>query len=209
MPAPTGTTEHPPPVARVPVRVIVPVLGALVVLVVLLVTALEPLRVTSQSMSPTLDSGDQVLVDKLTGRWRAPAVGDVVVFRDPVGDALVVKRVVALAGQTVGLEDGELVVDSTVRHEPQVDVSRIDSTYFGPVTGATGCRVRARGQPRRVDRLAHLRADPGRRPRRPRGPDLLNDRPDAVRGRRAGGVGGGSRRARRKPKGMSKNRPTL
>ncbi len=133
MPAPTGTTEHPPPVARVPVRVIVPVLGALVVLVVLLVTALEPLRVTSQSMSPTLDSGDQVLVDKLTGRWRAPAVGDVVVFRDPVGDALVVKRVVALAGQTVGLEDGELVVDGAVRHEPQVDVSRIDSTYFGPV----------------------------------------------------------------------------
>jgi signal peptidase I len=41
---------------------------------------------------------------------------------------------VALAGQTVGLEDGELVVDSAVRHEPQVDVSRIDGSYFGPVT---------------------------------------------------------------------------
>jgi signal peptidase I len=104
------------------------------VLVVLLVTALEPLRVTSQSMSPTLDTGDQVLVDKLTDRWRAPAVGDVVVYRDPVGERLVVKRVVALGGQTVALEDGELVVNSTVRHEPQIDVSRIDSTYFGPVT---------------------------------------------------------------------------
>lgn len=134
MPVPGGTTEHPPRAARVPVRAIAPVLVAAVVLVALVVTALEPLRVTSESMSPTLGTGDQVLVDKLTGHWRAPAVGDVVVFRDPVGERLVVKRVVALAGQSVALEDGELVVDSTVRHEPQVDVSRIDSTYFGPVT---------------------------------------------------------------------------
>ncbi|MFL6080333.1 MAG: signal peptidase I [Ornithinibacter sp.] len=115
-------------------RAVAPVLVVLVALVVLLVTAVEPLRVASQSMSPTLDTGDQVLVDKLSGRWRAPAVGDIVVYRDPVGERLVVKRVVAVGGQSVALEDGELVVDSTVRHEPQVDVSRIDSTYFGPVT---------------------------------------------------------------------------
>ena len=40
----------------------------------------------------------------------------------------------ALGGQTVAIEDAVLVVDGTVRHEPQVDLSRIDSTYFGPVT---------------------------------------------------------------------------
>ena len=26
------------------------------------------------------------------------------------------------------------MIDGTPRHEPQVDLSRIDSTYFGPVT---------------------------------------------------------------------------
>jgi signal peptidase I len=134
MPTPAEVGARPGGAARLPVRVIAPGLVVLALLAVVLVTALEPLRVTSRSMSPTLGTGDQVLVDKLTGRWRPPAVGDVVVFRDPVGDALVVKRVVALAGQTVGIEDGELVVDSVVRREPQVDVSRIDSTYFGPVT---------------------------------------------------------------------------
>ncbi|MFL6167094.1 MAG: signal peptidase I [Ornithinibacter sp.] len=134
MPSPTEISEHPARTGRTPVRAVAPVLVVLVALVVLLVTAVEPLRVTSQSMSPTLDTGDQVLVDKLSGRWRAPAVGDIVVYRDPVGERLVVKRVVAVGGQSVALEDGELVVDSTVRHEPQVDVSRIDSTYFGPVT---------------------------------------------------------------------------
>jgi len=131
MSAPTGTRTHKARAPDVPVRLGV---GALVVLVVLAVTGLEPLRVSSSSMNPTLAAGDQVLVEKLTGHWRAPVVGDIVVFRDPGGHELVVKRVVALGGQTVGLEDGELVVDGTVRHEPQVDVSRIDSTYFGPVT---------------------------------------------------------------------------
>ncbi len=119
---------------RAPRSLARPALAVLGLLVVVVVLALEPLRVTSQSMSPTLTAGDQVLVDKLTGRWRAPVVGDVVVFRDPTAHELVVKRVIALGGQTVAIEDGELVVDSVVRHEPQVDVSRIDSTYFGPVT---------------------------------------------------------------------------
>lgn len=131
MTAPPAAGTRPTRAPRPRVR---PVLALLGTLVVLLALALEPLRVGSASMSPTLAAGDQVLVDKLTGRWRPPAVGDVVVFHDPTGSELVVKRVVAVGGQTVAIEDGELVVDSTVRHEPQVDVSRIDSTYFGPVT---------------------------------------------------------------------------
>ena len=108
--------------------------AAVALLAVLLLTALEPLRVSSVSMSPTLEAGDQVIVDKVSLRWNPPAVGDLVVFRDPQHHELVVKRVVALGGQTVAIEDAVLVVDGTVRHEPQVDLSRIDSTYFGPVT---------------------------------------------------------------------------
>ena len=108
--------------------------AAVALLAVLLLTALEPLRVSSGSMSPTLVAGDQVLIDKISVRLRPPTQGDLVVFRDPQHHELVVKRVVALGGQTVAIEDAVLVVDGTVRHEPQVDLSRIDSTYFGPVT---------------------------------------------------------------------------
>lgn len=118
--------------ARLPRRVLLAIPAVLAA--VLLLTALEPLRVTSGSMRPTLSAGDHVLVDKLSRRWQSPAVGDLVVFRDPQRRELVVKRVVALGGQTVALEDAELVVDGIVRHEPQVDLRRIDSTYFGPVT---------------------------------------------------------------------------
>ena len=108
--------------------------AAVALLAVLLLTALEPLRVSSGSMSPTLEAGDQVLIDKISVRLRPPTQGDLVVFRDPQYHELVVKRLVAQGGQTVAIEDAVLVIDGTVRHEPQVDLSRIDSTYFGPVT---------------------------------------------------------------------------
>lgn len=131
MVAPAGLGDGTPGGPRARVRVAIP---ALLVSAVLLLAAVEPLRVTSASMSPTLTAGDHVLVDKLSGGWRPPEVGDLVVFRDPQQRELVVKRVVALGGQTVALEDAVLVVDGNVRHEPQVDLTKIDSTYFGPVT---------------------------------------------------------------------------
>ena len=96
--------------------------AAVALLAVLLLTALEPLRVSSVSMSPTLEAGDQVIVDKVSLRWNPPTVGDLVVFRDPQHDQLVVKRVVALGGQTAALEDGELLVDGVAPYEPQVDL---------------------------------------------------------------------------------------
>jgi signal peptidase I len=109
-------------------------LPALLLFAAVLAMTLEPLRVSSVSMSPTLEAGDQVIVDKLSLRWNPPDVGDLVVFRDPEHGQLVVKRVVALGGQTAALEDGALVVDGVAPDEPQVDLHGIDWMYFGPVT---------------------------------------------------------------------------
>jgi signal peptidase I len=114
--------------------------AAAVIGAVLLVrgTALEPLAVSSPSMEPTLPVGSTVLVDKLTPRWRGVGVGDVVVFTSPDDGADTVKRVVAVGGQTVALEDAVLHVDGVAVDEPQVDLSRIDGTWFGPVTVPDG-----------------------------------------------------------------------
>jgi signal peptidase I len=43
------------------------------------------------------------------------------------------KRVVAVAGDSVGIEDGRLVVNGAVRREAYADAEAIDSVYFGPV----------------------------------------------------------------------------
>jgi signal peptidase I len=113
-------------------------LGSAVVVVgavlVLRGTVLEPRVVTSDSMEPTLQVGSTVLVDKLSGHWRPIEVGDVVVFPSPDDGDDAVKRVVAVAGQTVELRDAVLHVDGVAQVEPQVDLSRIDGTWFGPVT---------------------------------------------------------------------------
>ena len=74
--------------------------------------------------------------------------GRLVVFRDPQHDVLDVKCVVAWVTRSwrsrmpswagtrnpQGLEEAVLAVDGTLRHEPQVDLSKTDSTCFGPVT---------------------------------------------------------------------------
>jgi len=85
--------------------------------------AIEPFRIPSESMLPTLRPGDHLFVNKLAygaalpfglprlPGWRAPRRGDVVVFRAPEGAAaspFLVKRIVGLPGDRVRLQDGRL-----------------------------------------------------------------------------------------------------
>jgi signal peptidase I len=112
---------------------------ALVLLVVAVrVLALGWYPATSNSMAPTIARGDRVVVDKLVWRLRDLGPGDLVTFSSPVDGERLVKRVVAVAGDTVALEDAVLVVNGRPVREPYVDHSRIDGTYFGPVTVPPG-----------------------------------------------------------------------
>lgn len=95
--------------------------------------AVEPLHVDSVSMAPTLQAGDRVLVEKISLRFAAPSRGDIVVFEHELGAGLAVKRVVGLAGDEVGLEDGVLVVNGEPADERYVDLARVEGVYFGPV----------------------------------------------------------------------------
>lgn len=118
---------------------------ALTVLVVMVLATLatrvcvaEPLLIETGSMAPTLEAGQHVLAEKVTrrdGDWRR---GDVVAFHRTGDGDLLVKRVVALAGDEVGLADGRLVVNGRRVTEPYTDVSAVDSVYFGPVTVPAG-----------------------------------------------------------------------
>jgi len=101
--------------------------------VVLTLTVLEPFAVVSVSMSPTLLPGDQVLIAKHVERTEHPRRADLVVFTRPGSNEHLVKRVAAVAGDEVGLEDGRLVVNGAPVNEDYVDVASVDGTYFGPV----------------------------------------------------------------------------
>jgi len=115
------------------------VLALVIVAPVLVVRVVaEPMRVSSGSMSPSFETGDQVLVEKVGSRAQDPERGDVVAFHEPGSGDLMVKRVVALSGQRVGIVDGVLVVAGDTVKEPYVDRESVDGTYFGPVRVPAG-----------------------------------------------------------------------
>ena len=63
--------------------------------------------IPSSSMAPTLQAGDHIVVTPYRGR--NPERGDVIVFRSPIpGHGLVVKRVIALPGDLVESDGGQV-----------------------------------------------------------------------------------------------------
>ncbi len=84
--------------------------------------AVQLFYIPSGSMSPTLQVGDRVVVDKLAYRFEPVRRGDVVVFsRPPLEQADyqdLVKRVIGLPGETLSLEGGRVYVDGRLLEEP-------------------------------------------------------------------------------------------
>lgn len=93
------------------------------------------MRVGSDSMSPTIATGDLVLVERSGGPVERM---DVVVVDHPDTGVLLVKRAVALGGDRLAIEDGVLVVNDEAVCEPGIDPARLDGVWFGPVTVARG-----------------------------------------------------------------------
>ena len=99
----------------------------------------EPFRIPSGSMLPTLQSGDLILVNKFTYGIRLPVVdtkviplgspkrGDVMVFRYPVDPSVdYIKRVVAIPGDEVAYLNKKLFINGK-----EVPTKR-DGDYFEP-----------------------------------------------------------------------------
>ena len=106
--------------------------GAIVLLLLVRGFVAEPVRVHGDSMEPTLPAGALLLVDKVTFHTRDPHRGDVVVTSDPRNGGSIVKRVVAIAGDSVGIDDGALMVNGVRVIESYVDNTGMEGFYFGP-----------------------------------------------------------------------------
>jgi signal peptidase I len=66
--------------------------------------------VTEASMLPAIEPGDWLLVDPTVGRW--PRRGSVVIFREPLGGDLAIKRVAGRPGERVEFGDGFLTLEA-------------------------------------------------------------------------------------------------
>ncbi len=92
-------------------------------------------------MAPAIEPGDWLLIDPTTVRW--PRRGSIVVFREPDGEAIAVKRVAAGPGDRVAFAEGylELADDEAwllSDASPETTAAQgfgdpIDSRVYGPV----------------------------------------------------------------------------
>ncbi|MFA5744790.1 MAG: signal peptidase I [Candidatus Paceibacterota bacterium] len=91
-------------------------LALLIILVVIPIRVfiISPFVVDGESMHPTFDNLDYLIVDELLYRFKAPARGDVIVFRYPENPSIFyIKRIIGLPGETVSINRGIITVTTT------------------------------------------------------------------------------------------------
>jgi signal peptidase I len=96
----------------------------------------EPYVVPTGSMIPTVIPKDTILGSKILLRFRGPEPGDIVMVADPEGKLPnLMKRVIAVGGQTVDIKDGRLLIDGAAQNEPYVAGAPTEpGPYALPVT---------------------------------------------------------------------------
>ena len=120
---------------------------------------IDPVRVDGKSMLDTLVDGEVMLVDRTAYAFKTPARGDIVLCYYPddyytsqdLAYASRVKRVIAVAGDTIETVDGEVVVNGVKIDEPYLSPDRIGGQYIRKQTIPEGC-VYVLGDNRSVSR---------------------------------------------------------
>jgi signal peptidase I len=78
----------------------------------------QPTLVRGYSMEPTLHQEERLLVEKISYRFRQPQRGDIIVLKVAQEPIPLVKRVIALPGETVEIRQGKVYVNGQHLDEP-------------------------------------------------------------------------------------------
>ncbi|MHB8913954.1 MAG: signal peptidase I [Minisyncoccota bacterium] len=119
-------------------------LAFLIVVVVIPIRlfVISPFVVDGESMHPTFENLDYLIVDEAVYDFKAPARGDVIVFRYPGNPSIFyIKRIIGLPGETVSINHG-IVTITTVDGETltlaEPYIVNEDATYTKITTLNTG-----------------------------------------------------------------------
>ena len=133
---------------RVTVDWLVTIVGAIAIVLAIKAWVVNPYRIPSSSMEPTLHcarpgSGcearfsDRVLANRFIYHFRSPERGDIIVFKTPPSaeqkcgaGGTFVKRLVALPGETWEQRDGAVYINGKRLVEPYVTPDRRDQSTF-------------------------------------------------------------------------------
>ena len=110
-------------------------LAFLIVVVVIPIRlfVVSPFVVDGESMHPTFENLDYLIVDELVYDFKTPARGDVIVFRYPGNPSVFyIKRIIGVPGETVAIDHGIITVtaaDGTRQTLAEPYIVNEDATY--------------------------------------------------------------------------------
>lgn len=97
----------------------------------------QPFIVDGASMDPTFHTGQYLIVDELSYRFKTPERGDVVVFKYPLNPRKsFIKRLIGFPSETVSIRDGVVTIvneeypDGLLLDEPYVKFTQEDSADY-------------------------------------------------------------------------------
>ena len=97
----------------------------------------QPFIVEGASMDPTFETGNYLIVDELTYRFRPPERGSILIFKYPKDPRKsFIKRVIGLPGERVRISAGQVTITNTkypegfVLDEPYVELGKKDSADY-------------------------------------------------------------------------------
>lgn len=105
---------------------------ALVLALLIRTFVAEPRFIPSDSMLPTLQVGDRLIVEKVSYHFRPPSTGDIIVFDPPQPlkfqlqlqgygkDQVFIKRVIGEPGELLGVQNGKVTINQTPLEEDYI-----------------------------------------------------------------------------------------
>ncbi|HDZ54148.1 MAG TPA: signal peptidase I [Candidatus Nealsonbacteria bacterium] len=87
------------------------VIIALLIVVPVRYFLFQPFIVRGASMEPSFNSGDYLIIDEISYRFREPQRGEVIVFKYPQDPSQrYIKRIIGLPGETIQIKEGQIFI---------------------------------------------------------------------------------------------------
>lgn len=104
------------------------ILVGLIMAIAIRIFIAEPRYIPSESMIPTLETGDRIVVEKVSYKFTSPHRQDIVVFTPPPQLQILgyetsqafIKRIIAMGGDMVEVKNGQVYVNDIAQQEDYI-----------------------------------------------------------------------------------------
>ncbi|MCI9449504.1 MAG: signal peptidase I [Clostridiales bacterium] len=111
------------------------VTAAFLINMFLIITAIVP----SESMADTIDKGTIIVASRLAYKNKTPQRGDIVIFtHDELDAKYIVKRVIALPGESIRIEEGRVYINGSDSPLEESYVNEFSDDFFEETTVPDG-----------------------------------------------------------------------